>query len=398
MQSASWKRFVLWMLVGFLTLFGPAQAGAMEMPPSGLSDNRPAIFLQANLASSLHVARRLLVLVNEARWEQGIPPLKANFLLSRAARAHALSMAQEDYFGHRGSDGSSPWERIEAAGYETWQVLAENIAAGYATPEAVLAAWLESPRHRSNLLNPELWEAGIGYAFQPGDTYPGGNWGYEHYWTMDMGSRWDAYPLVIALEAYSTTTRQVSLYLYGQGWAREMRLSNDRTNWSDWQPYHPSLTWELGPGDGPKMVYAELRDAQGNVMYAEDDIFLREQPQMPTFLVSPREAFFVLERGRSLGQPLRYTLQVDGNGGSVSWQAAADQAWLSLDVSSGTTPGRLNLALAGPAALLPPGLYTATLSVRGEGTQVRISVRLLVLPRLYSLYLPLLPDRRSVSP
>ncbi len=393
MQTAPRKRFILWILVGFLALFGPVRAGAMEASPPGLSDNRPAVFLQENPASSLRVARRLLVLVNKARWERGIPPLKADLLLAKAARAHSLSMAQEDYFSHQGSDGSSPWARIEAAGYETWQVLAENIAAGYATPEEVLAAWLGSPQHRSNLLNPELHEAGIGYAFQPGDTYPGGTWGYEHYWTMDMGSRWDAYPLVIALEAYSTTTRQVSLYLYGQGWAREMRLSNDRTNWSDWLPYRPSLTWELAPGDGPKVVYAELRDAQGNVMYSEDDILLRERSITPTLRVSPGQAFFVLEQGRSLGQPQRYTLQVNGSSGPVSWRATLDQNWLALDVSSGTTPGRPNLALAGPAAFLPPGLYTATLSIEGGETPVQVPVRLLVLPRLYSLYLPLIPNR-----
>lgn len=398
MRAASRKRFVLWILVAFLALFGPDRVGAMGVPPFGLSDNRLAVFLRANPTSSLRMARRLLLLVNEARWERGIPPLKAHFLLSKAARAHALSMAQEDYFSHWGSDGSSPWERIEAAGYEIWLVLAENIAAGYATPGEVLAAWMESPRHRSNLLNPELCEAGVGYAFQPGDTYPGGNWGYEHYWTMDMGCRWDAFPLVIALEAYSTTTRQVSLYLYGRGWAREMRLSNDRTNWGAWQPYRPSLTWELTPGDGPKTVYAELRDAQGNVMYAEDDILLREQPQVPSLLVSPREAFFVLGQGQSIGQPRRYTLQVDASDGPVSWRAATDQGWLTLDASFGTTPGRPNLTLAGPAALLPPGLYTATVSVEAGKAQVRVSVRLFVFPRLHSLYLPLLSGRRPAFP
>lgn len=393
MQAASRKWFILGLLVSLLALLGPVRAeGAARALPADPGAGRPAV-LQETRASSLRLARRLLLLVNQARWERGIPPLKAEPLLARAARAHAQSMAQEDYFSHRGSDGSSPWTRIEATGYQTWQVLAENIAAGYATPEKVLAAWLESPRHRSNLLNPELREAGIGYAFQPGDTYPGGTWGYEHYWTMDMGSRWDTYPLVIALEAYSTTTRQVPLYLYGQGWAQEMRLSNDRTNWSAWQPYRPSLTWELVPGDGPKMVYAELRDARGNVMRSEDDILLQEQPGPPALLVSPGQAFFVLEQGRSVGRPPGQMFRIEGSGDPVFWQASTNRNWLSLDVLSGTTPGRPNLTLAGPAALLPPGLYTATLSFEGKGVQVQVPVRLLVLPQVYSLYLPLLPNR-----
>ena len=387
MGTASRKRWRIWIGVILLALLWPIPAEGKAGIPR--LEDRPGFSQTRTPTSSLRMARRLLLLVNQARWERGIPPLKANPLLSRAARAHSLSMAQEDYFGHRGSDGSTPWERIEASGYQTWLVLAENIAAGYATPEEVLAAWLESPLHRSNLLNPELSEAGVGYAFQPGDTYPGGNWGYEHYWTMELGNRWDAYPLVIALEAYSTTTRQVSLYLYGQGWAQEMRLSNDRENWGDWQPYRSTLTWELSPGDGPKFVYAELRNAQGEVMRSEDDILLQERPG--TLQVHPEQAFFVLEQGQSAGQPRRYTLQVDRSGGPASWQAAVDREWLTLDVFSGTTPGRPNLTLARPASLLPPGLYTATLTVRDDRTQAKVSVRLLVLPRVYAFYLPLLP-------
>ncbi|MGB9723659.1 MAG: CAP domain-containing protein [Chloroflexia bacterium] len=393
MLAASRKRWVWWVGILLLVLAGPMQAEGREgsLPPSP-SNGRPAVAIEASL-SSFRMARRLLVLVNGARWERGIPPLKAEPMLARAARAHALSMAQEDYFGHRGKDNSTPWERIEAAGYQTWQVLAENIAAGYDTPEKVLAAWLESPPHRSNLLNPELREAGIGYAFQPGDTYPGGNWGYVHYWTMDMGCRWDSYPLVIALEAYSTTTRQVSLYLYGQGWAQEMRLSNDRTNWTAWHPYRSTLTWELAPGNGPKVVYAELRDGRGNVMRSEDDILLQEGPDAPAFHVHPEQVVFTLGPGQHAGQPQRHTFQLQGERGSVAWQASLDQGWLALDVYSGTTPSRLNLTLDDAAGRLPPGLYTATLSFQGGGTRVNVPVRLLVLPRLHVLYLPLLLNR-----
>jgi uncharacterized protein YkwD len=220
---------------------------------------------------------RLLQMINETRWEQGqIPPLKANPHLQRAAQEHSLSMAESGFFGHKGCDGSSPWDRIEASGYGNWHVLAENVAAGYADPQDTLRAWLESPRHRANLLNPELCEAGVGYVVRLGDTYPGETWGFEHYWTLDLGSRWDASPLVIAGEAYSTSTPLVDVYIYGEGWAVEMRLSNDGQNWTEWQPYEPLLTWRLSPGNGPKEVHAQLRDSDGNLRESQDGILLQQ--------------------------------------------------------------------------------------------------------------------------
>lgn len=82
--------------------------------------------------------------------------------LAQAADAHARDMAARGFFDHIGSDGSSPAERVSRTGY-LWQLVGENLA--YATPGhfdavRVVDAWLTSPTHCANLLNPDFSELG----------------------------------------------------------------------------------------------------------------------------------------------------------------------------------------------------------------------------------------------
>ena len=94
-------------------------------------------------------------------------------------------MAEDDFFGHKGNDLSSPWDRIDAAGYGNWYVLSENIAAGYQTADSAVAAWMNSSGHRANILNCRLEETGVGYFYLANDT---GRVNYRSYWTQVFAS------------------------------------------------------------------------------------------------------------------------------------------------------------------------------------------------------------------
>jgi hypothetical protein len=67
-----------------------------------------------------------------------------------------------------------------AAGFAGTGSWGENIAAAYPDPQAVVRAWMASPGHRANILNPAFTHLGIGAAVNPGSR-----WGY--YWTLDFG-------------------------------------------------------------------------------------------------------------------------------------------------------------------------------------------------------------------
>ena len=54
---------------------------------------------------------------NRERKEAGLPPVKASAKLQAAAQAHARDMAEHEKMDHKGSDGSTPFRRIERQGY-----------------------------------------------------------------------------------------------------------------------------------------------------------------------------------------------------------------------------------------------------------------------------------------
>ena len=50
-----------------------------------------------------------------------------------------------------------------------------------------------------------------------------------------------------------------------------MRIKNAGGNWTAWQPYAKSKSWKLTRGAGKKTVYAQYRDAAGNVSAKASD-------------------------------------------------------------------------------------------------------------------------------
>ena len=122
------------------------------------------------------VSSRVLELVNEARarrrrcgWKrfEAASPLLQSSLLQTVALGHARDMAQQGSLSHAGRDGSTPAERATRAGYE-WRTVGENIASGQATPEQVVAEWLDSPRHCANLMDADYTEMGVAFAVAAG--------------------------------------------------------------------------------------------------------------------------------------------------------------------------------------------------------------------------------------
>jgi uncharacterized protein YkwD len=133
-------------------------------------------------ADAAVVARRALALVNQARAQPrrcggralaAAPPVALDATLMSVAAAHARDMARTGRMAHEGSDGSTAAQRVTRAGY-AWRTVAENVAAGDRTPEAVVQTWLDSPGHCANLMSPDVREMGIAYAFEgssPKGTY-----------------------------------------------------------------------------------------------------------------------------------------------------------------------------------------------------------------------------------
>jgi len=121
-------------------------------------------------ASNLQEVRSAtLCLIDLERTARGQAALAPNAALERVAQGHSEDMAARAYFEHNSPEGQTPLQRVEASGYlanpELGCELAENIAWGsleYATPAAVVAAWMASPDHSANILTAGYRESGIG--------------------------------------------------------------------------------------------------------------------------------------------------------------------------------------------------------------------------------------------
>jgi uncharacterized protein YkwD len=101
-----------------------------------------------------------LQLVNAARAENGLGVLVLDNALSAAAASHAEDLARREIMSHYGEDGSSPYERVEASGYQAVSI-GENVSVGQRSAAEAISAWLASAPHRRTLLMPEARDMGI---------------------------------------------------------------------------------------------------------------------------------------------------------------------------------------------------------------------------------------------
>ncbi|TNM38255.1 CAP domain-containing protein [Nocardioides albidus] len=122
---------------------------------------------------------RILALTNQQRVSNGCRALRPSKHLRRAARRHTVTMARAGVMSHQLPGEASFSARISRAGYRGWSRVAENIARGFSSPEAVMTAWMESPGHRQNILNCRLRELGVGVVLSDDQLW----------WTQDFGRR-----------------------------------------------------------------------------------------------------------------------------------------------------------------------------------------------------------------
>lgn len=106
----------------------------------------------------------LLGLINAARAEHGLRPLRASRTLARAAFGHARSMARFGFFAHSSRDGSSPRDRIaRVAPWLAARGVGEVLLwrSPGPSPGQALSMWLSSPPHRAVLLSRGLRRIGL---------------------------------------------------------------------------------------------------------------------------------------------------------------------------------------------------------------------------------------------
>src|SRR5215471_1236908 len=97
--------------------------------------------------------------VNRERASLGLRPLQWDTALANAARLHTTLLAEHDALSHRFDGEADLQTRLRLAG-ASFSLVAENVAEA---PEvtALHIAWMNSPPHRANILDPKVDSIGI---------------------------------------------------------------------------------------------------------------------------------------------------------------------------------------------------------------------------------------------
>lgn len=155
-------------------LLAACDAAAPRVDSSGKPVSR--LYRISNSDTS-RIQFRMLDSVNALRQASGLGELKLDASLNAAAETHSRDMAVQNRPWHFGSDGSSPVQRVQRAGY-TRTMLGENISETFETELQTLSAWMESPDTRDVIMDPEGQDMGFAWYQEPSGKI---------WWTLIIG-------------------------------------------------------------------------------------------------------------------------------------------------------------------------------------------------------------------
>jgi uncharacterized protein YkwD len=161
-----------------LVLTAALVAGLAGLTSAAAARPRPCAGAHTPIVAAKRSQMRAAVvcLVNQQRTERRLPRLAGSARLNTSAQGWTNVMVRRHAFTH----GASFSARISAAGFD-WSTIGENIAAGFPTPASVVTAWMASPGHCANILNPAYREVGTGVSAGTAMRGASGTW------TQDFG-------------------------------------------------------------------------------------------------------------------------------------------------------------------------------------------------------------------
>jgi len=106
------------------------------------------------------VTSKIVELANADRDRNQIDEFAVNHNLTRFAMAKAQDMIDNNYFSHDSPDGRKPWQWIDRNEYD-YIYAGENLAMDFSSAELIHQAFMKSPTHQKNILNPKYKDIGV---------------------------------------------------------------------------------------------------------------------------------------------------------------------------------------------------------------------------------------------
>lgn len=132
-----------------------------------ISTQIPKLFnITKNAVSEQSISREelskkaIITHTNNARTQNGLPPLTENPLLDSIAEVRVRDMLEKQYLAHVSPTGQQAADIAQNIGYH-YKVIAENIGSGdFYSNQKVVDGWMQSPGHRNNILSTEVQDIG----------------------------------------------------------------------------------------------------------------------------------------------------------------------------------------------------------------------------------------------
>ncbi len=156
-----------------------AQPSETDTPDVNIETVTVEADITCNIAENRSFESEVIRLINLKREENGIPNLIQQTQLTQAAKSHSEDMACGNYFSHISPEFGDLNLRLDDQNYK-YENVGETIAAGFESPEEVVASWLESPNHREILLSADYSQIGVGFAKLDDSEF-------GTYWTVIVG-------------------------------------------------------------------------------------------------------------------------------------------------------------------------------------------------------------------
>jgi uncharacterized protein YkwD len=189
-------------------------------------------FSSANGVRLNAVEARLAALINQARTSRGIPALTVVPGTTDLARNWSMNQATKNLLYHNPNLVSG----VERYGSRDWRAVGENVGRGW-NPDPLFQAYMNSPGHRENILNPNYRYLGIGWVERPDGS------GYNTQVFVDQYST--AYgrtrtPAAGGLLDTRTPTASTAVATFEGGWDARAHLVRTTGGVAVAGPYFPS--------------------------------------------------------------------------------------------------------------------------------------------------------------
>jgi uncharacterized protein YkwD len=227
--------------------FATLVAGACAVSAMTVAAPAPAsAFSSANGVRLNSVEARLTALINKARTSRGIGALTVTSGTTDLARDWAMNQASKNLLYHNPNLVSG----IESHGSADWHAAAENVGRGW-DPDSLFQAYMNSPGHRANILDPSLHYLGIGWVERPDGS------GYNTQVFVDRYSATYGHarrPAVGGLADTRTPSANFAVAQFESGWDPRVMLVRSGAGWLTSGPYFAS------PASGDQSVRFAVRE------------------------------------------------------------------------------------------------------------------------------------------